>query len=191
MEQKGFYRQKINKLFRESSLSQSYKDESEKRVYEAVISSKEYRESEFIFLYMARKDELSVASIINESFKLGKKVLLPRIIPNTNRMDFYFVKPEDFDEKVQIGSYEILEPDDTNEKLIISSIKEKSYIIIPGRCFTKNGKRLGRGKGFYDVFLKQMKMNTKCFLCGVCYDFQIEEDFPTDENDINMDLVLC
>lgn len=62
-----------------------------------------------------------------------------------------------------------------------------SLFLIPGLAFDRKGRRLGRGKGFYDRFLFQKKT----FKVGVAWSDQIhEEDLPEEEHDIRMDAVV-
>lgn len=58
--------------------------------------------------------------------------------------------------------------------------------IIPGRAFTKEGKRLGRGKGYYDRLLPLLH----CKTIGVCFPFQILDDIPTELHDCKVDEVI-
>lgn len=65
-------------------------------------------------------------------------------------------------------------------------------VILPGVAFTKNGKRLGHGMGYYDRYLELVGRQQKKmpFLVAIAFNEQIQEDIPTDENDFIMDIVL-
>lgn len=73
---------------------------------------------------------------------------------------------------------------------------ENILILVPGRAFTKSGKRLGRGKGFYDFYLSCLKKNYpdthKLIFAGVCFDFQLveENELEVSEYDVPMDMVF-
>lgn len=58
--------------------------------------------------------------------------------------------------------------------------------IIPGRAFSRDGKRLGRGKGFYDRYLKSFKGKK----IGLCFEDQIYAEIPTEDHDIKMDFIV-
>lgn len=60
--------------------------------------------------------------------------------------------------------------------------------LVPGIAFTRDGRRLGRGMGFYDRFLA--KLRPECFKCGIGYDFQLVEDLPTEPHDVLLDAVV-
>jgi 5-formyltetrahydrofolate cyclo-ligase len=62
------------------------------------------------------------------------------------------------------------------------------FALIPGLAFTRDGQRLGRGKGYYDRFLT--KLAPDCFKCGIGYDFQLVDDLPTEPHDVPLDAVV-
>ena len=60
-------------------------------------------------------------------------------------------------------------------------------VIVPGLAFDKDLVRIGRGKGYYDRFLRKLRKVPKV---GVCYDFQISDDVPWSMHDVRMDKVI-
>ncbi|MCA9386487.1 5-formyltetrahydrofolate cyclo-ligase [Candidatus Dojkabacteria bacterium] len=64
---------------------------------------------------------------------------------------------------------------------------ENMIAIVPGLAFTKDGKRLGRGGGWYDRFFAKHKVKRKI---GLCFKEQILKDLPVEEHDILMDEVI-
>lgn len=84
---------------------------------------------------------------------------------------------------------------DVNENLIKNEIElltitniisDSDIIFVPGLLFTKDGNRLGKGGGWYDRFLSQIK----CYKVGVCFKEQIVEDIPQAFYDILMDYIV-
>lgn len=65
-------------------------------------------------------------------------------------------------------------------------------IILPGVAFTKSGKRLGHGMGYYDRYLEFIAQQKKQMplLVAVAFNEQIQEDIPTDEKDFILDVIL-
>ena len=59
-------------------------------------------------------------------------------------------------------------------------------VIVPGLAFTKEGKRIGYGAGFYDRYLK----NIDTYKIGVGFNFQIVDELKQHENDINLDTII-
>lgn len=54
------------------------------------------------------------------------------------------------------------------------------------------GKRLGHGMGYYDRYLKRCfeKRNTRPYLVALGFKEQMQEDVPTHEHDVPVDIVL-
>lgn len=66
-----------------------------------------------------------------------------------------------------------------------------SYALIPGRAFTREGHRLGRGNGGYDRWLtEQVQKNPAMKTVGVCFECQLLREIPTEPHDRRVDTVL-
>jgi len=65
-------------------------------------------------------------------------------------------------------------------------------IVVPGLAFTVKGHRLGRGKGYYDVFLDKCRkiQVTPPLTVGLAFSQQLVPYVPTDKDDICVDHVL-
>lgn len=59
--------------------------------------------------------------------------------------------------------------------------------LIPGLAFTLNGRRLGRGKGYFDRFLASYEIQ---FSVGVAFDFQIVPTLPRQAWDLPVDAIV-
>ena len=59
-------------------------------------------------------------------------------------------------------------------------------ILVPGVAFDSHGRRLGRGKGFYDQLLESVRGTT----CGVAFDEQIVESVPVEPHDVHLNCIL-
>lgn len=151
-----------------------------------IIASKEFENADYIFTYSALFDEVDLTSVIQKSFELGKKVALPKIIIETSSMIFSEITQIDYDE-LEKGYCGIKEPD--KEPLEINHLDGNVLVLTPGRAFTLDGRRLGRGKGFYDRYFNQIsKKEVKKM--GVCFDLQIVTELPVDSFDVQMDLIV-
>lgn len=65
-------------------------------------------------------------------------------------------------------------------------------VIVPGVAFTKDGQRLGHGKGYYDRFLleHEKRYGSAPVTVGVALKHQLLPDVPTVANDYKIDYVL-
>ncbi|MBP7114238.1 MAG: 5-formyltetrahydrofolate cyclo-ligase [Candidatus Peribacteraceae bacterium] len=81
----------------------------------------------------------------------------------------------------------ILEPT-VNDPVDESKI---ALAIIPGRAFTRQGQRMGRGNGGYDRWLaEQSTKNPMMKTIGVCFDCQLLPELPIEPHDRLVDAVL-
>lgn len=65
--------------------------------------------------------------------------------------------------------------------------KTPDLIIVPGLAFDRHGRRLGRGGGYYDRFLRSYPEAVRI---GVAWDCQIMAQVPVSGWDRRMDAVL-
>ena len=61
-------------------------------------------------------------------------------------------------------------------------------VIVPGLAFTRSGRRLGQGGGWYDRFL--VGVRDDCTTIGVCFREQLVDELPTEPHDIAVDHVV-
>lgn len=60
-------------------------------------------------------------------------------------------------------------------------------IIVPGLAFDRLGNRIGYGAGYYDTFLQQ---HPEALKVGVAYPFQLVDEIPVEEHDVQLDKVI-
>ena len=135
--------------------------------------------SHTVLAYSALPDEVPTQALIDQLAEQGKMVLLPRVISNTDMELRRYTGLQDLQE----GAFGIMEP--CGE--LFTDYGQIDVAVIPGMAFDAEGRRLGRGRGYYDRFLSRVPFIYKI---GLCFGFQLVEEVPTDENDIRMDLII-
>ncbi len=80
----------------------------------------------------------------------------------------------------KVFGVKIRTPRETTPKVI------PDIILVPGLAFSKDGHRLGRGKGFYDRYLNGFKG----VIVGVAFEEQIEADIPHEDHDVLVQYVV-
>jgi 5,10-methenyltetrahydrofolate synthetase len=86
-------------------------------------------------------------------------------------------------EDLSHGQYGIREP---GGHCIAIPSNRLDLILVPGVAFDAYGRRLGRGKGFYDQLLESVRGTT----CGVAFDEQIVEAVPVEPHDVYLNCIL-
>ena len=82
------------------------------------------------------------------------------------------------------GAFGILEPQGERP----CPAGESDLVVCPGVAFTADGRRLGRGRGYYDRYLGDPAF--RGFRVGVCYAHQLVDDLPVEPHDVRMDRVI-
>jgi len=151
------------------------------RIKNAFCSLDVYRSSSVIFAYMAYNKEVRTKPIIEQAWKDGKKVAIPKI-PDKKNLSFHYI--ESFDELV-IGYGGVFEPKYDNP------VDESSALImVPGLAFDYALNRIGDGSGFYDKYFASHK-DLDLSKVALSYDFQIYKRFDViEEHDERLDLIV-
>lgn len=161
-----------------------------------ILKCDSYKNSAKVFAYMPLPDEPDLRPVIIDALERGKEVYLPKVI-SSNSIDFYRVENLQQLNSLKKGSFNILEPDSSLRIYNIDNLQKSDgisfsdiLILVPGRAFSKNGERLGRGKGYYDFFLSKFAEISKPVFMGTAFSFQILTQIPSDKNDVMMDLII-
>jgi 5-formyltetrahydrofolate cyclo-ligase len=163
------------------------KDKSSKIVERIKDIVEQYNYS-VIMLYYPTKHEVQIQSLIYWLIINQKNVYIPYVLEEKG-LGVFRLKNSDFIKDLEKGTFGILEPKKSLKKWDSSESKKVNFdvIIVPGLGFTKSGKRLGRGGGYYDRFLAQHPEARKV---GVCFKEQILDDLPTESHDVRMDQII-
>lgn len=137
-----------------------------------------------VALFMPLGDEVRLLPFIDAvASEKEIKVVLPRVetgSDSTPSMEFYYYQVD----HLSVGSYGISEPS-AGEPCAVEDI---DFMVVPGVAFTRQGERLGRGKGFYDSYIS--RSGFRAYTVGVCYSHQLMESLPIEPHDRRVDKVI-
>ncbi|MFD1736547.1 5-formyltetrahydrofolate cyclo-ligase [Bacillus salitolerans] len=146
-----------------------------KKIHQTLFQNKTWVESQIIGVTLSRGREVETRLIIEQAWKLGKKVAIPKCYPEQKQMVFYQIDDFNSLEEVYFGLKEPI-PARTNE-----IVKDQiNLLIVPGVCFTIDGYRIGYGGGYYDRFLENFNAETLSLL----FECQLVDDLPREQHDI-------
>ena len=163
-------------LEKRDATSAELRDIASKRIHENLKKNSSFIDAKNIACYSPIGSEIDTHAIMLNILKQGKNLLLPRIIDNN--IEFYIVSNL---EKLEKGSFEIMEPKDSCEKA-----KKIDCILIPTVGVSKLGVRLGYGYGYYDRFLS----STDAVKISLTYSKQIVKSIPSDSYDIKINWIV-
>ena len=166
---------------RKRQYSSSQLEELSLSVLSRLADQESFRKAKIILMYYSLPDEVNTHTFIDEMTTLGKTVLLPVVKDSENMEIREYSGRKDLTE----GSFHIMEP--TGKLFPPERYEEIEVGVIPGMSFDEKGNRLGRGKGYYDRFLKKVPT---LFKIGICFDFQKSDTIPIEETDIRMDCII-
>ncbi len=168
----------INRLKQQTEQERKQKS---KLIEEKLLKQEEFIKAERIMFYLAFDGEVNTESMINKARGLSKEIFVPVCDTKQKALKPCILME---DSKLDKGPYQTLEP----QTKIDLSVDELDLVIVPALAFDKKGNRLGRGKGYYDRFLKGLPQRTHSI--GLAFDFQILPHLPVEQIDMPVDKVL-
>lgn len=125
-------------------------------------------------VYLANDDEIDLAPLVERLWAADVTVAVPywHAESGTYRLAIYTNASTLIE-----GFHGIMEPAETYD-IAPSDI---GVWIVPGLAFTRDGRRIGYGGGWYDRYLAAAAPDAVAL--AVAYPFQILDDIPTDPND--------
>lgn len=144
------------------------------RINENLFKQAEWNEARTIAITIARGREISTKPVIEEAWRHGKKVAVPKCFPKTKEMVFRVIT--DFDQLESVY-YGLLEPKIGLTEIVV---KDKlDLMVVPGVVFDPSGYRIGFGGGYYDRYLADYHGKT----ISLALDQQIPPKIPRESHD--------
>ena len=146
-------------------------------IFAAVERLPEFRAARTVAVFAALPDEPSTEEALAR-WGQTRRVVLPRV--EGDAMQFYGYRPE----ALARGAFGIFEPQGERP----CPVGDIDLVVCPGVAFTADGRRLGRGRGYYDRYLGQPAF--RGYRVGVCYAHQVVDDLPAEPHDVRRDTVI-
>ncbi len=146
-------------------------------IFSKLLKTDVFRKARKVSCYISKEGEVETAAIIDYLLAQKKEVCVPVI--NQNSMMMIQIDQNTIWKK---SAYGLKEP--TTIKLV--NPKSLDLIIVPGIGFSLDGCRLGRGKGYYDQFLKSLR----AYKLGLAFEHQIHTKIPLSDHDIKLDGII-
>jgi 5-formyltetrahydrofolate cyclo-ligase len=167
-----------------SELQQLSSDErtvASARVCARLERQEVWKQASSVLFYAPLPDEPDVWPLVADGLSIGKTIALPHFVPDQNLYVACVIQDPARD--FQTGPFGIREPTDPCPEIPLNRL---DLILVPGVGFDLDGRRLGRGKGFYDRWLA----NHHGTMCGVAFDQQIVSQIPVEPHDIRLSCIL-
>ena len=165
-----------------------------------VLASEAFRSARMIMGYVAMELEVDLWTLVQESWKAGKRVAMPRIIPPLDepRIPFvhdrrilpYEIVAAEVDEAIdhpglQMDILGIWEPKPTSRPV---GLAEVDLVLVPCLAYDRCGRRMGKGGGFYDRLL--VSDGLRAVAAGVAFSEQVFGALPCCPHDRPVDMLF-
>jgi 5-formyltetrahydrofolate cyclo-ligase len=134
-----------------------------------------------VLFFAPLPDEPDVWPLLEETLAAGKIAALPRFDPASH--GYVACRVQNLRNEIVAGQFGIREP---GANCVEVPLNRLDLVLIPGVGFDLQGRRLGRGRGFYDRLLADVDGGK----CGIAFDEQIVKEIPAGPQDVRLNFIL-
>jgi 5-formyltetrahydrofolate cyclo-ligase len=157
---------------------------------ETLFASPWWAASSWIFCFMTLPGEVDTLSILERAWAEGRQVGIPRI--RGGEILFHLYAPDAG--LLAVNRYGIQEPLSEWPLLAPEDAPPGGLLVVcPGLAFDRRLHRLGRGGGYYDRFLGNLRARpaARFAALGVCFREQLLDSLPVEARDQRLDALVC
>jgi len=167
-----------------------------KQVHTKLFALTDFAAAHRVGLYLSLPGiEVDTVAILEHCFTQGKRCFVPKYKPKSRVMDFVELHSmQDYEQLPVEPKWQIKQPDpedaDREEALATGGL---DVLLMPGVAFTKEGKRLGHGAGYFDTWLARcaaMPNIKQPVKIALALSPQLVEDIPCTEFDVLVDRII-
>ena len=175
MEEKRLIRKQIFAARKQCSDAQV--EEWSHQITDQVLKLSEFVKAKHILAYADYNHEVMTRYIIEEAWKAGKEVAVPKVVGK----DMIFYRLTDFSQ-LEPGYFGIPEP--VRGEIVKW---EDALMVMPGVAFDPENNRVGYGGGFYDKYLEK---HPNLHAIAIAFELQMYRELPFEEHDIKPEKVM-
>jgi 5-formyltetrahydrofolate cyclo-ligase len=134
-----------------------------------------------VLFFAPLPDEADIWPLLQEALAAGKIAALPHF--DAAAQSYVARRAQNLQSEIVTGQFRVREPKSSCVKIALADF---NLVLVPGVAFDLRGNRLGRGKGFYDRLLADVR-GVKC---GIAFDEQVVSEVPAGKSDVPVDFIL-
>lgn len=161
------------------SLSVEERVEAARLIASEIECDERFRAARTVAAFMPLGDEPPLREAV-ERWARTKRVVVPKV--EGDDMRFYDFRAE----QMASGAFGIAEPQASE----LCPAQQIEVMIVPAVGFTREGARMGRGRGYYDRYLGAAAA-AHIYKIGTCFACQMVDELPTEPHDVAMDRVVA
>lgn len=147
-----------------------------RQICERLRAQALWQNAKSVLLFAPTTHEPDISPLMNH----GKQVSLPAFNEQLGRYEAREIRS---DHDLVPRKFGIVEPAGSCR---LTDLNGLDLVLAPGIAFALDGTRLGRGQGYYDRLLAQVKAPK----IGVCFDWQVLPRIPRDGHDVLMGYIV-
>jgi 5-formyltetrahydrofolate cyclo-ligase len=152
------------------------------KIQARFLAAPYYQNAHTIALYAPIRGEVPTRDILMAALADGKVACYPLSHVHGRILSFRAIRSES---ELEPGRLGVREPLQSSELIPVEQI---DLFVVPGLGFTRDGKRLGRGGGYYDATLRAAADHSR--RVGLAFVEQVVDELPVTSEDVEMDLVV-
>ncbi len=147
-----------------------------------LLAMPQYRQARRVMIYVSTGYEIDTHDLIRGALAEKDQVCVPQFDPD--HQHYHPCAIEDLADDLVAGAFGILEPHPHIEQPVSPSALD--LLVVPGLAFSRQGDRLGRGKGYFDRILHQVRGLT----VALAHDFQVVPSIVIEPHDRAADFIV-
>lgn len=151
-------------------------------IWERLSVLDEFTAASRSLIYVSKGTEVDTRGLIQQLLAMGRPVCVPWF--DGMKKEYVASELRDFALDLMNGQFGILEPKPEAVRPVASD--RIDVALVPGLAFDETGNRLGRGMGYFDRILQDLR-GVKIALA---YDFQIVSEVPMEAHDAIVDFIV-
>ena len=168
-------------LEKRAALTPQFVDEKSREIVNRLVELDAFKQAKVIHCYASihKNREVDTSEFISVCQRLGKTLIMPKVLPKGEMMHIEVNKDTAFKE----NRWGVREPVEGN----IVEPDYPDFIVVPMVAGDRSRNRLGYGKGYYDRFLSR----SKGAKVGILFECQMyDELLPTENFDVPLDILV-
>lgn len=147
-----------------------------------ILALPAYKAARTIAVYLALPAEVRMSRVIRHAWRQDKRVCVPVFAARRRAYIWAWLQPG---ARLRRGRHGVSEP---FRHLPVGRARI-DLAIVPGVAFDRNGRRLGRGAGWYDRLLAEPALRSGVAI-GVAFESQVARRVPVARHDRPVDLIV-
>ncbi|PSC73762.1 mitochondrial carrier [Micractinium conductrix] len=152
-----------------------------------------------IYVHCAKLREVDTTTVLAEAMLEQKKLYVPRVQDKDANM--HFLHLDSLEALQEVPPFGIREPrptysDGSERQDVLVSDEPLELVVMPGLAFDRQGRRLGRGGGYYDKFIAAARARAEArgeappLLVALAFRAQMVGEVPVEPHDARVDAIV-